>query len=303
MKQHKEDLIRYMAENGIYPFISQKGRLFFVCKKAKLSDQEKERLAAKLKIENKEECNRIRAKIKDMANKIRQTRPIKEWLEDERPREMLIKYGAEKLPVSKLLAIILRTGSEGVSAEELSKRILNRFGNLRELDSAPVSDICKIEGVGIAKAAQIKAAFELGKRLIKEEAEKRLRIRTPEDAIRYVMDYYGPYLRDAKKEFFYIVLLDIKNQPIYNLEISKGGTNKSIVEPKEIIKEAALRSASSIILVHNHPSGDPYPSAQDIELTKKIKKACELVDIKVLDHIIIGKNSKDYFSFCANSLI
>ena len=119
----------------------------------------------------------------------------------------------------------------------------------------------------------------------------------------YVAEYYGAYLRDAKKEFSNVILLDIKNKPVHNIEISKGSINASIVDPKEIIKEATLKSASSIILVHNHPSGDKEPSADDIKLTNKIIDACNIVGIKVLDHIIIGKNREDYYSFTNQGLI
>ncbi len=122
------------------------------------------------------------------------------------------------------------------------------------------------------------------------------------EKILYVSEYYGFYLRDAKKEFFNVILLDIKNKPIHNIEISKGSISASIVDPKEIIKEATLKSASSIILVHNHPSGETEPSADDIKLTNKIIDACDFVGIKVLDHII-GKNREDYYSFANQGLI
>jgi DNA repair protein RadC len=233
----------------------------------------------------------------------RATRPIKEWIEAERPREMLWKYGPEALPLSKLLAIILRTGQEGASAEELARRLLNQFGTLRAIDAAPISEISKIAGIGLAKAAQVKAALEIGKRLYREEAGKRRKIKKAEDAIGYVAEYYGAYLRDAPKEFFAVILLDVKNKPIHNIELSKGSVHASIVDPNEIIKEATLRSASSIILVHNHPSGEAEPSSEDIEITKRIIQVCRLFGIKVLDHIIIGKNKEDYLSFARAGLI
>ena len=299
----KEKLLRYMAKNKIYPMVSKNGTVFLRSSKIKLSKEERERIIKSLNIRNRSECLLIREQIKKISEQLEKNLPIKEWIEEERPREMLVKYGAERLPISKLLAIILRTGKEGISAEELSKRILNRFRTLRELDSAPITEICDIEGIGMAKAAQIKAAFELGKRLIREEAEKKISVRSPEEVVNYVISWYSPYLRDAKKEFFYVILVDTKNHPLCNLEISKGGTNTSIVEPKEIIKEASIRSASGIILVHNHPSGDPYPSDQDVNITNRIKKACEIVGIRLLDHVIIGKNKQDYFSFYANGLI
>lgn len=254
--------------------------------KGLLTDDKSQEIIAQLNIKTAQDCERLRKKIKEQVAAQRENRPIKKWIKEERPREMLMKYGAEFLPLSKLLAIILRTGKEGTNAEELAKRLLNQFGTLREIDSAPVSEICKIDGIGLAKAAQIKSALELGKRLYKEEAERTRRIKKAEDVISYVAEYYGPYLRDAKKEFFSVILLDVKNKPIHNVEISKGSINASIVDPKEIIKEATLRSASSIILVHNHPSGETESSAEDIKITNFIINACNLVGIKVLDHIM-----------------
>jgi len=245
--------------------------------------------------------NEINRKIKYFSSK--EKLPIKNWVKEERPREMLIQKKPENLPLSKLLAIILRTGKEGSSAEELAQLLLNRFGSLRKIDSAPISELLKIKGIGLAKAAQIKAALELGKRLIRENAQKIRKIKNPTDAINYVAEYYGPYLRDYEKEFFFVILLDIKNKPIDNIEISKGSINSTVVDPKEIIKYATLKSASSIILVHNHPSGETIPSDDDIELTNQIKKACEIVGIKVLDHIIIGKNFDDTYSFANNKKI
>lgn len=233
----------------------------------------------------------------------RSYKSIKSWIKEERPREMLIQSGAPSLPLSKLLAIIFRVGNEGLSAEELGRNVLNEFGGLRALDSASVEDICKIPGIGPAKAAQLKAAFEIGKRLYKETAQARKQIKTPEEVIGYAAEYYGPYLRDAKKEFFHAVLLDIKNKPIENVELSKGSISATIVDPREIIKEATLKSASSIILLHNHPSGDATPSSEDIDLTRRICRSCKLVGIKVLDHIIIGGNMEDYFSFAREGLI
>ncbi len=303
MNKQREEIIKYMATNGIYPFISKKGKVFLKSQKIYLDNIQKIKLLKLLNITDKDSCCKVRKEIKDAAKLLKKNVPIKEWVLNERPREMLIKNGAESLSVSKLLAIILRTGKEGISAEELAKRVLNKFRTLRDIDNAPISDICAIEGIGMAKASQIKAAFELGKRLLKEKAEKKIRIKEPSDAISYVMDYYGPYLRDAKKEFFCIVLLDIKNQPICNMELSKGTINASIVDIKDVIKEAIIRSASAIILVHNHPSGDPSPSNNDINITKKIIKGCAILDIKVLDHIIIGKNRNDFFSFNAHGLI
>jgi DNA repair protein RadC len=301
----RKEVFDFLVANAIYPMCSKKGKIFFRgLIRIGLSTTEKtSELIAQLNIKTAEDCERIRKEVKEAVAAIRPTRPIKEWIREERPREMLIKYGPESLTLSKLLAIILRIGKEGTNAEELSKRLLNQFGTLREIDCAPISEICKMEGIGQAKAVQIKAALELGKRLYKEEAEKRKRIERADDVIGYVAEYYGPYLRDAKKEFFHVILLDIKNKPLHNIEISKGSLTAAIVDPKEIIKEATLRSAASIILVHNHPSGETEPSSEDIDITNRVIQACDLVGIKVLDHIIIGKNKDDYFSFAKAGLI
>ena len=302
--QSKKEIFDYLVANAIYPFFSKKGKIFLKSsRKVFLTEDNTKEIIDKLNIKTALDCERIRKEVKERVAENRENRPIKKWVKEERPREMLIKHGPASLPLSKLLAIILRTGKEGASADELAKRLLNQFGSLRAIDSAPISEICKIGGIGFAKAAQIKASLELGKKLYKETAEKKKRIKNAQDVINYVAEYYGPYLRDAKKEFFSVILLDIKNKPIDNLEISKGSINASVVDPKEIIKEATLRSASSLILVHNHPSGDAEPSPDDIETTKRIIQACELVGIKVFDHVIIGRNEEDYMSFARAGLI
>ena len=300
----KKEIIDFLVGNSIYPMISKKGKIFLkLPKKNCISEEKAKEIIKQLNIKTVDDCKQIRDEVKKRASELRENLPIRKWIKEERPREMLISSGPEFLSLSKLLAIILRTGKEGISAEELSKRLLNKFGTLRAIDSGTISEICEIDGIGPAKAAQIKAALEIGKRLFKESAKKQKKIKKPDDIINYVAEYYGAYLRDAKKEFFNVILLDIKNKPIHNIEISKGSINASIVDPKEIIKEATLKSASSIILVHNHPSGDTEPSADDIKLTNKIIDACNIVGIKVLDHIIIGKNVDDYYSFSNTGLI
>lgn len=300
----EKELFDFLVANAIYPMAGKKGKIFLKCsRKGLLTLELTQELIDKLNIKTAHDCEQLRKIIREQVAAHRENRPIKKWVKEERPREMLIKSGPSSLPLSKLLAIVLRTGKEGTNAEELAKRLLNHFGSLRAIDSASISDLCTIEGIGPAKAAQIKAALEIGKLFYKEKAEKKQRIKKAEDVVNYVAEYYGPYLRDAQKEFFNVILLDIKNKPIENLELSKGSINASIVDPKEIIKEATLRSASSIILVHNHPSGDAEPSAEDIELTKRVTQACEVVGIKVLDHIIIGRNEEDYVSFVKAGLM
>lgn len=175
---------------------------------------------------------------------------------------MLVRKGAENFVLSKLLAIILRIGKAGMSAEDLAKILLNRYGSLRALDSVSFSELSKIEGIGLTKAVQIKAAFVLWKKLFKELAQTKKKLKKPDDVISYVAEYYVPYLRDKDKdkEFFYVILLDNKNEPIDNIDIIKDSMTATVFVPKEIVKEALLKSASSIILVHNHPLGKTKPS-------------------------------------------
>lgn len=296
------DMLDFLATNSIYPMMSTKGKVFFRSRVTLETDKANE-IIEQLHLKTVDDCQRVRAEVRKRTAQLRGNLPIRKWIKEERPREMLIEDGPDKLSLSKLFAIILRTGREGISAEELAKRMLNKFGTLRGIDTASISELCKIEGIGQAKASQIKAALELGKRLFREGAQKQKRIKSPDEAIGYVAEYYGPYLRDTKKECFHIILLDVKNKPLDNIEISKGSIDASIVDPKEIIKQATWQSASSIILVHNHPSGETEPSAEDMRITNTIIDACKLVGIKVLDHIIIGKNKEDYYSFANKGLI
>lgn len=304
MNSLENELFEFMVVNAIYPVCSKSEKIFLRCLRGGLLTPEKAtEIVQQLNIKTAEECKELREKIKSEVAKRRITRPIKEWIKEERPREMLLQRGPENLPLSKLLAIILRTGKEGMSAEELAKILLNRFGSLRAIDSAQISELSRIKGVGFTKAVQIKAALELGKRLFKEKATTKKKLKKPEDVIDYVSEYYASYLRDKEKEFFYAILLDVKNKPIDNIEISKGSINATVVDPKEIVKSASLKSASSIILVHNHPSGETTPSHDDIELTNRIVEACKMIDVKVIDHIIIGKNIEDFYSFTKEGLV
>ncbi len=298
------EIIDFIVSNAIYPYSSKKGTIFLRCsKKVLLTHEKRSEIVQQLNIKTAEECEELRKHIKGEVAKHRVNRPIKEWIEEERPREMLLQRGADNLPLSKLLAIILRTGKEGMSAEDIGKILLNQFGSLRAIDSATISELSKIEGVGFTKAVQLKAALELGKRFFKEKATTRKKLQKPNDVIDYVSEYYAPYLRDKEKEFFNAILLDIRNKPIDNIEISRGSVNATVVDPREIVKLASLKSASGVILVHNHPSGETTPSQDDLELTNNIVSACKVIGVKILDHIIIGKNFEDFFSFAREGLI
>ncbi len=228
---------------------------------------------------------------------------IKYWVEDERPREMLLKLGAENLPNTKLLAILLRTGTFGNSAEDIARKLMNHFKSLRNLDQASPEDLCQVDGIGMAKAVQIKAAMELGKRMSREAASQMTKIQSPEDVVQYVADEIGVYHRDIKKEIFSMILLNVKNKPIKTVHLTQGTIDTCMVDPREVILHATKHSASAVILVHNHPSGEAHPSRDDMSTTHTIAKACELVHIRILDHIIIGSNIDQYYSFAKNGLL
>ncbi|MFQ5795352.1 MAG: DNA repair protein RadC [Candidatus Bipolaricaulia bacterium] len=222
---------------------------------------------------------------------------IRDWPEAERPRERLIRDGPEALSDAELVAIALGTGTGGMSAVDLARLLLARFGGLRGLDRATASELRQIPGIGPAKAAGLRAALELGKRLLRQGVVARRRIQSVED----VFDYYRPYLRDLKREVFHMMLLDGRNKLIREVTISTGSLTASIVHPREVVKEAIRESAAAVIFVHNHPSGEPEPSVEDIEITERLVDACELVGVRVLDHVIVGDDR--YASFVELGLI
>ncbi len=209
----------------------------------------------------------------------------------ERPRERLQKFGAEVLSIQEILALILGRGIAGESVIVTVQRLLSQFGNLKGIAGASIEELSQVKGIGIAKASQIKAAFELANRLESySEPGKKPLVKTPED----VAGLVGGRLRDKKREHFLALLLDTRNQLIKVSEISVGSLDTSIVHPREVFKEAIAASAASVIFIHNHPSGDPQASEDDIELTKRLTQAGEIVGIDVLDHIIIS--DKNYLS-------
>jgi len=210
---------------------------------------------------------------------------IKDWPESERPRERLMNYGVKNLTDAELLAIILVKGSSGKTSVELAKSLLAEFGTLRKLMNVPFSEMKKIEGIGQAKYAQIISALETGIRMSREKIVPGKRIQKAQD----VVDYYYTEMRDLKKEFFHIILLDIRYQIIRDVLVSMGSLTETTVHPREVLKEVIRESAAAVIFLHNHPSGDPQPSQQDIELTNRLCQSCNIMGVKVLDHIIIGE--------------
>ncbi len=222
---------------------------------------------------------------------------IREMPEGDRPRERLKERGAAALSNGELIAILLRTGMKGQSAVQMAQQILKEHHNsLDELARAPLESLAAIKGVGETKAIQLKAAFELAKRLSESQSEQRKNVGSPEQAASVLREEF----RGLDREQFRVLLLNTKNALIKCCKVSEGSLNASIVEPRETFKEAFTNSAASIILAHNHPSGDPTPSSEDIAITKKLVKAGELLNIAVLDHIIIGQRmqgrAQDYVS-------
>jgi len=209
---------------------------------------------------------------------------IKELPVDERPRERLVKYGAETLSNADLLAIILRVGTTQYSAVGLAEHMLHEFSGLRGIATANVEDLCRIHGLGVAKGAQIKAMVELGKRLAATISDSRATIRSPQDAADLVM----PELRDSPQECFKALFLNTKNEVLKTRTITTGSLDASLITPRELFKEAISMNSASVIIAHNHPSGDPTPSREDIEVSKRLCQAGQVVGIEVLDHIIIG---------------
>ena len=206
----------------------------------------------------------------------------------ERPREKLLLKGAQSLSDAESLAILLRTGTKEDSVIRVAEKLLSVYKNesLGEFANLSVNDFSKIKGIGKVKAITVLAALELGKRLAEAPSIERKKITSPQD----VVNYFMPRFRYEKKEHFIVVLLDTKNHILATPVISVGCLNSSIVHPREVFRESIVHFAAAMILVHNHPSGDPTPSKEDIHVTHKLIEAGGLMDIKVIDHIIIGDN-------------
>ena len=205
--------------------------------------------------------------------------------ESDRPRERLAALGPQALSNAELIGILLRVGVKGESAVTMGQRLLNQFNGLSGLHRAPFDDLKKQHGLGDAKAAKIKAAVELGRRLTLEAPEERAAINSPADAaalVQYEMSV-------LEQEHLRVILLDRRNRVLETVEIYKGSVNSSQVRVGEIFKEAVRKNASALIIIHNHPSGDPTPSPDDVAVTRAIVQAGKLLDVEVLDHLVIGQ--------------
>lgn len=219
------------------------------------------------------------------------TLKMKDLPKEERPRERLIRHGAERISNSELIAILLRTGTRRESVLALADRLLAHFGSLLGLAAASYQELLQVNGIGPAKAADIIAAFELAKRLADSRMELKDIINSPRDAAQMVLRE----LSFADKEHFMIIMLNSKYRVIAKKVISIGHLNASLVHPREMFKEAIKRSSAAVILVHNHPSGDLTPSKEDLATTERLKEVGKILGIDVLDHLIVGNNR--YLSF------
>ncbi|KUK41871.1 MAG: DNA repair protein RadC [Clostridia bacterium 62_21] len=219
---------------------------------------------------------------------------IKDMPSSLRPRERLLANGAGALSDTELVAIILRSGTAETSALNLAALLLTRFGGLRGLLEAATEELISVPGMGPAKAVQVKAALEIGRRVATSAPESRPVVRTPDDVAKLVMET----MRHLDREHFRALLLNTKNQVLSIETISVGTLDSSTVHPRELFKSAVKKSAAAVILVHNHPSGDPTPSQADIDLTGRLVQAGSILGIGVLDHIVIGDNRYTSFKAC-----
>ena len=217
---------------------------------------------------------------------------LKTLPEEEKPRERLIKYGKENISTNELIEIILKSGTRNKGIKEISHNILSSVNNINELKTAEISTLEKIEGMSKIKAIELIAAIELGRRVHEDNKYQNLvKLTSPAT----IIDYFHTEYKDKKQEIFTVLYLDNQKNYLDKKELFKGTVNYSLVHPREIFKEAYLLSASYIVCIHNHPSGDATPSKNDIELTRKIKELGILHGITLMDHIVIGDNN--YYSF------
>jgi len=222
--------------------------------------------------------------------------PIKAWPSDERPREKLLHRGANSLTDAELIAILIRTGKKGLTAVDLARQLFAGDRTLREISSMSVGELKK-RGIGESRAIAIIAAFELAKRLPEKRGKERTAIQSPEDIVRN----YGAKFRDLMQEEFWVFPLNAVNRVLEPTQISKGILNSSLAHPRECFREAISQSAAAVIFVHNHPSGNPEPSQEDISMTRQLVEAGKIIGITVHDHIIIAADR--FTSFADRNLM
>jgi DNA repair protein RadC len=209
---------------------------------------------------------------------------MKELSPDDRPREKLLRHGAPALGDNELVALVLGSGCRGTGALALANEVLTTRGGLHGLARSTCDDLARLAGVGYAKAAQIVAALELGRRTLTHAPSARIQLRTPHEAAAYLMPAFG----SRPVEQFGVVLLDTKHRVLRTSVLAIGTLNSTVVQPRDVFREAALGGAAAIVVFHNHPSGEPSPSPDDVELTRRLAAAGTLMGIDVVDHIILG---------------
>lgn len=223
---------------------------------------------------------------------------IRDLPRSERPRERLQRHGAEALSTSELIALLMGSGSQGESVMLTAQKLLSQFGNLQNIAQASVEELSHIKGIGVAKATKLKAAFELGRRLEDPDYQNKASpVQSPEEAYKSIQEK----LKGKKKEYFYVLCLDTRNRVHNKKQVSMGNLDSSIVHPREVFKDAIASLAASVIFVHNHPSGDLEPSSEDVNLTRRLVEAGDLLGIPVLDHIIVS--DMGYTSLKSRNLI
>jgi len=215
----------------------------------------------------------------------------------ERPRERLRNFGPEALSAQELLALVIGRGVSKKSVMTIAQELLSRFGNIKAISEATIEELSQIKGIGFAKAAQIKACFELGKRQELEPEMKNFDIQNPQDIVKAIQSS----IKDKAKEHFKLILLNTRSKIIGVSTVSIGTLNSNLVHPREVFKEAISHSAASVVLAHNHPSGDHEPSEDDLAITKRLVESGKILGIEVIDHIVISKNG--FFSFKEKGLL
>jgi DNA repair protein RadC len=214
---------------------------------------------------------------------------VRDLPRSERPRERLLRHGADKLSSQELLALVIGRGVSKRSVMTIAQELVARFGSIQGISNATIEELSCIKGIGTAKATQLKAVFELGKRqeLEKETLYEGYDIKDPQSVVRAVRGT----IKDKAKEHFKLILLNTRNKIIGLSTVSIGTLNASLVHPREVFKDAIRHSASSVVIAHNHPSGDPEPSEEDLKITRRLVESGKILGIEVLDHIIIGKDT------------
>lgn len=225
--------------------------------------------------------------------KQRDTFTVNDLPRQERPRERLRKFGSQALSAQELLALVIGRGVSGKSVISIAQELMTTFGSVKGVSEATIEELAGIKGIGVAKAAQLRASFELGKRqeLEKESWYDGYDIRDPQGVVRVIR----ASIRDKAKEHFKLIILNTRNCITAITNVSTGTLSASLVHPREVFKDAIRHSASSVVLAHNHPSGNPEPSEEDLRITRRLIDAGKIIGIDVLDHIIIGKNSFSSF--------